>query len=99
MKTADYKIINGGQRNEIDAGSHLFIEYISGSGQGDQSYWCEFHSTYRVYRQKYNNLIECGLLNETTGTDKNCFTGTIDGKEIASNFLSASDIFTRIEKC
>ena len=98
MKTNDYRIINGGHRDVINASGRIYIEFVSGSGCGDQSYWCEFRSTYKVYREKRGELIECGTINETTGTDKNMFNGTINGKDISSDFLSASDIFTMIEK-
>lgn len=97
-KTEDYQIINGGNRDTIGTGDRIFIEYISGSGQGDQSYWCEFTSTYKAYRQKNSELIECGVVHETTGTDRNMFNATIDNKQISSDFLNACQIFTRIEK-
>lgn len=98
MKAADYRIINGAHRDIIDASGNIYIEFINGSGYGGQSYYCQFASSYKVYREKWGQLIECGIINETTGTDKNCFSGNIDGKVISCDFLSASEVFTRIEK-
>ena len=98
MKAADYRIINGGHRDIINASEKIYIEFITGSGYGDQSNWCKFTSTYKAYREKWGQLIECGIINETTGTDRNCFSGNIDGKVISCDFLSASEVFTRIEK-
>lgn len=98
MRTAEFQIINGGQRHSLGFNNRIVIEFISGHGQGDQSYWCEFVSIYKAYRQKGTKLEECGSITETSGTDRKSFKGEIDGKEVYSDFLTANEVFTRIEK-
>lgn len=98
MKADEFKIINGSERCQLGLNSRIVIEFVSGSGCGDQSYWCEFTTTYRAYRQKGTVLEECGRITERSGTDGNSYRGEIDGKVIACDFLGACEVFTRIEK-
>lgn len=93
----DYRIINGGQRHSLDSGSKFVILFASGSGSGDQSYYCEFRSTYKVYRHEGRQLRYAGVINEVSGSAGNSFIGKIDGKEIKCDFC-ADEIFTKIEK-
>jgi len=98
LKAEDYQIINGGKRHELDYGSKIVILFASGSGSGDQSYYCEFRSTYKVYRHEGMKLRYAGVIMEISGSKGNSFIGKIDGKEIKCDFLSADEVFTKIEK-
>lgn len=93
----DYQIINGGKRHPLDHGSKFVILFASGSGYGDQSYYCEFRSTYKVYWHEGSELRYAGVINEVSGSNGNSFIGKIDGKEIKCDFC-ADEIFTKIEK-
>ena len=71
LNAADYQIINGGKRHELDYGGKIVILFVSGSGSGGQSYYCEFRSTYKVYRHEGMKLRYSGEINETSGSDEN----------------------------
>ena len=98
LKAADYQIVYGGERNPLGYGNKIVILYVSGSGYGDQSYYCEFRSFYKVYRHEGRKLIYAGTINEISGTAGNSFIGKIDDREIKCGFLRAAEIFTKIEK-
>ena len=98
LKAEDYQIVNGGKRHQLNYGSRVVILFVSGSGSGDQSYYCEFRSTYKAYWHKGNKLTYCGEINEISGTSGKSFFGKIDGKEIKCNFLCADEVFMKIEK-
>lgn len=98
LKAEDYQIVYGGERYQLGYGSKFVILFASGSGYGDQSYYCEFRSSYKVYRHEGRKLKYAGLINEITGSKGNSFFGNIDGKEIKCDFLCANEVFTKIEK-
>lgn len=98
MQTKDFQIINGGFRSPLGYNNRILIEFLHGSGSGDQSEWCEFFSTYRVYKQLGSDLVECGKIEEIDGSDRASFKGEVDGKPVSCDFLTASAMFTRIEK-
>ena len=98
LNAADYHIINGGKRHELGYGSKIVILFVSGSGSGDQSYYCEFRSTYKAYWHKGTKLTYCGEISEISGSAGNSFIGKIDGREIKCDFLCADEVFTKIEK-
>lgn len=75
----------------------FFLLFVSGSGSGDQSYWCSFTTTYDVYEQNNGTLTLCGRLIETQSSDKKNFYGEIKGVLIDLPFL-ATEVFTKIEE-
>lgn len=98
LKAEDYQIINGGKRHELGYGSKIVILFVSGSGSGDLSYYCEIRSTYKAYRHEGMTLRYSGEINEISGSNGNSFIGKIDGKEIKCDFLCVGEVFTKIEK-
>lgn len=98
LKTIDFVIINGGHRDVIDlCAEKYYVIFKSGSGSGDQSYWCVFHSRYTVYKQKWGLLTECGFISDTVGSDGRSHEGEIEGHKISSDFFSVADLYSRIE--
>lgn len=99
IKIADHYINYGGTKiNILSFCTRYYVKFLSGSGYGDQSSWCEFNSTYEVYKpHKVNSteLVLCGLLHEVNGTDRQEFHGSIDGKEIAFS-CCADSVFMKI---
>lgn len=98
LNAEDYQIVYGGERYKLGYGSKIVILFVSGSGHGDQPYWCEFRSIYKVYRHEGRKLIYSGSINEISGSNGNSFFGNIYGKEIKCDFLCADEVFTKIEK-
>ena len=98
LKAEEYQIVNGGKRHDLGYGNKIVILFVSGSGYGGQSYYCEFRSTYKVYRHEGKELIYSGEINDISGSAGNSFVGKIDGKEIKCDFLCVGEVFTKIEK-
>jgi len=100
--TADHHINYCGQRIPISslASTRLYAKFESGGGYGDQSYWCEFHSKYGIYRAtkaNYGKTLErVGELSETSGTDGSYFHGEIDGKPWKMEGYNVDSIFMKI---
>ena len=99
LNAEDYQIIYGGERYQLGYGSKVVILFVSGSGSGDQSYYCEFRTTYKVYRHEGRKLKYAGEIKEISGSAGNSFFGNINGKEVKCDFLGATEVFTKIEKC
>ena len=98
LNAEDYQIVYGGERYQLGYGNKIVILFASGSGSGDQSYYCEFRSTYKVYRHEGRKLKFSGVINEISGSNGNSFIGKIDGKEVKCGSLCADELFTKIEK-
>lgn len=98
LNSENYVIISGGTRPAIGySDNKIFLLFVSGSGYGDQSYWSCFSSTYAAYMHTDGELKLCGEIRSTNSTDGNSFCGTIKGREIACSFLSADEVFCKIE--
>jgi hypothetical protein len=102
LSAADYYINFMGRVIDIPelSSDRLYILFESGSGSGDQSYWCSFSTTYGVYRAKdYGKTLErIGEIHEISGTDRKCFNGTVEGKAISLDGFTADSVFMKIFK-
>jgi hypothetical protein len=100
----DYYVNYYGQMIDIKPSSNLLVLFISGSGYGDQSYWCSFTNTYKVYRVKQRThgdkteLEEVGQLNGWNGTDGCGFKGVILEQEVGMTGVTCDNAFMHIFK-
>ena len=102
LLTEDHYQVVESRRAKIDTvrSGQLVIIQESGSGYGDQSYWCSFNLTYGVYeltKESYGReMRRVGEINEWSGTDGCGFKGVVKGQEIALNGITADNVFTKV---
>ena len=80
LMSSDYYFNFNGKALDIpNFDNGMYALCVGSSGQGDQSYWCCFRSSYEIYKHKNGELTHVGNLNDTTGTDGDTLSGVIDG--------------------
>lgn len=97
--TADYYQVINSTRTPIDEyKGQLVIVFVTGSGYGDQSYWCSFSTKYDVYElTKWGKEMQkVGEINEWSGTDGCGFKGQVKGQEIALEGVTADHVFKKV---
>ena len=97
-KKSNYEASYNGKRFNIPLfdNGRLYILFYEGYGSGDQSYYAEFFTKYKVLMSKDgDNFEEVGELSESIRGEQSSFGGTIKGEEIRMA-ARADDVFITI---